>query len=143
MSTTASSARCPSSVSGPPIRTLSGSNRSLIAVPSARNSGLLSTVKLYDAWSFRIASIAAAVLTGSVDFSTTTLSPFAYSLIDRAVASQYWRSLARPDPRPNIFVGVFTPTKTMSHCCTAPLMSVLKKRFLPRTSFTTSTRPGS
>ena len=42
-----------------------------------------------------------------------------------------------------IFVGVLTPTKMMSQSCTAFLMSVEKNRFLPRTSFTTSTSPGS
>ena len=87
--------------------------------------------------------MAAAVRTGRVDFSITILSPSAHSLISLAVASQYWRSLARPAPRPNIFVGVLTPTKTMSHSFTAPLMSVEKKRLRPRTSLTTSARPGS
>ena len=100
-------------------------------------------MKRCSAWSFRIASIAAAVRTGSVDFSTTILSPSAKRLISRAVASQCWRSLARPAPRPNIFVGVFTPTNTMSQALTADAMSVEKKRLRPRTSRTTSTSPGS
>ncbi|WVZ24134.1 hypothetical protein V8G54_002678 [Vigna mungo] len=37
---------CPSGVSLPPMRTLSGLNRSSIAVPSARNSGFERMVKL-------------------------------------------------------------------------------------------------
>ena len=63
----------------PPIKTLSGLIRSLIAVPSARNSGLDKTSNVFLVLFFksdivaslRIDFITSAVLTGSVLFSTT------------------------------------------------------------------------
>ena len=100
-------------------------------------------MNLCSGWVFRTFSIASAVRTGSVDFSTTILSRFAAAEIVRALDSQYWRSLARPAPRPKVLVGVFTPTKMMSHFLMQPSMSVEKNRFFPRTFFTISASPGS
>src|SRR6056297_1642438 len=58
----------------PPIRTRSGDSKSSTAVPSARNSGLLSTSKVApEEDPPRIALTASAVRTGKVDFSTTIL----------------------------------------------------------------------
>ena len=124
--------------------TRSGSNKSLIAVPSARNSGLESTSK----WSplsleFRIRSIAAAVRTGSVDFSTIIFPSSAISRMLRAVFSQYCKSEAFPAPCPKVFVGVFTDTKIMSASLIAAGISVLKNRLRPRARLTTSSKPGS
>ena len=64
------------SLFAPPINTLSGFKRSLIAVPSARNSGLerISNVEFLFPDSLedsRISFITSPVLTGSVLFSTT------------------------------------------------------------------------
>ena len=88
-------------------------------------------------------SMASAVRTGRVLFSTTILSRLATFTMLRAVASQNCRSDAAPAPRPKVLVGVFTPTKMMSHSLMAASMSVEKNRFLPRRRSTTSCRPGS
>uniref|UniRef100_A0A0D9ZDE6 WRKY domain-containing protein n=1 Tax=Oryza glumipatula TaxID=40148 RepID=A0A0D9ZDE6_9ORYZ len=88
----------------------------------------------------RIFSIASAVLTGTVDFSTTILSDLDTSAIILAALSQ---SAALPAPRPRVLVGVFTDTKMMSASATCFSTSVLKKRFLPLHSLTTSSSPGS
>ncbi|KAJ0454705.1 hypothetical protein HanIR_Chr15g0743131 [Helianthus annuus] len=126
------------------MRTLSGLKRSSIAVPSARNSGLERIWKLIPLLlCVSIFSIASAVLTGTVDFSTTILSDFDTSAIIRAALSQYVRSAAFPAPRPRVLVGVLTETKTISASHTCFSTSVLKKRFLPLHCFTTSSRPGS
>ena len=115
-----------------------------MAVPSARNSGFDRTSNRRPrVLLLRIRSIASAVRTGSVDFSTTILSLVEQARICRAVFSQYCRSAARPAPSPNVFVGVFTDTKMMSAAAMPASMSVEKKRFLPRARFTTSSRPGS
>ena len=53
-------------------------------------------------------SIASAVLTGTVDFSTTILLEVETAAIIRAAPSQYVRSAAFPAPTPRVFVGVFT-----------------------------------
>ncbi|MPN18206.1 hypothetical protein SDC9_165565 [bioreactor metagenome] len=53
----------------------------------------ISAAALGDAAS-AVRAIAAAVRTGSVHFSTTSLSPFAWSRISRAVFSQYCKSAA-------------------------------------------------
>ena len=62
-------------MSSPPIKTLSGSSKSLMAVPSAKNSGLDKTEKLLFLAALseekRISFIVCAVLTGKVLFSTT------------------------------------------------------------------------
>eukprot|EP00968_Pinguiococcus_pyrenoidosus_P016774 scaffold1637_cov253-Pinguiococcus_pyrenoidosus.AAC.14 len=104
MLTSFSTAAWPASVCSPPMSTRGGSMRSSIAVPSARNSGLLST------WKFRPRSlhastrrIAAAVRTGTVDFSTTILSLRATSAIFRAQSSQFLMFAALPAPMPFTF----------------------------------------
>lgn len=73
----------------PPIRTRSGLKRSSIAVPSARNSGFEKIWKLIPLllW-IRIFSIASAVFTGTVDFSTTIFLDFDTSVILRVAFSQ-------------------------------------------------------
>ena len=53
-------------------------------------------------------SMASAVFTGTVDFSTTILLLLATLAIMRAAPSQYVRSAALPAPTPLVFVGVFT-----------------------------------
>merc|ERR1719383_170283 len=67
----------PDSVCRDPISTRSGASRSLIAVPSAKNSGLDRTSKAMLSNPFVLAartrSMASAVLTGTVDFSTMIL----------------------------------------------------------------------
>ena len=53
-------------------------------------------------------SIASAVFTGTVDFSTTILEEVQTLAIMRAAFSQYVRSAALPAPTPEDFVGVLT-----------------------------------
>ena len=53
-------------------------------------------------------SIASAVFTGTVDFSTTILLVVDTEAIMRAAPSQYVKSAALPAPTPRVFVGVFT-----------------------------------
>ena len=60
----------PPGVCSPPMSTRDGLRRSATAVPSARNSGLESTWKLYFDADARTRLIDSAVLTGTVDFST-------------------------------------------------------------------------
>mmetsp|Transcript_41906 Transcript_41906/g.65492 ORF Transcript_41906/g.65492 Transcript_41906/m.65492 type:complete len:241 (+) Transcript_41906:761-1483(+) len=148
----ASIAERPSWVWGPPIRTRSGFVRSSTAVPSAKNSGLESTWKLTPGGAFSVSTqvMASAVDTGTVLFSTTILlplkslvSPVRAALMERAAPSQYVRSAALPFPNPYSLVGVLTATKMISASLTAETMSVLKKRFLPLTSLTISSSPGS
>ena len=70
----------------PPISTLSGDSRSLIAVPSDKNSGLDKTSKVLlfleelviSFFWLRIDFITSAVRTGKVLFSTTIVNPSAY-----------------------------------------------------------------
>lgn len=56
----------------------------------------------------RAFSIASAVLTGTVDFSTTIFEFLDSLAIILAAPSQYVRSAALPAPTPLVFVGVFT-----------------------------------
>ena len=88
-------------------------------------------------------SIASAVLTGTVDFSTMILSLVDHAAIFLAADSQYVKSAAFPLPKPVFFVGVFTETKM--HCAAriAASQSVEKNKFLPLHAFTTSSSPGS
>mmetsp|Transcript_55 Transcript_55/g.202 ORF Transcript_55/g.202 Transcript_55/m.202 type:complete len:230 (-) Transcript_55:325-1014(-) len=136
----------PRAVSLPPISTLSGFMRSATAVPSAKNSGLerMSNCTLSSS-QFRLStfSMASAVFTGTVDFSTMILLDVDTDAIMRAAPSQYVRSAALPAPTPRVFVGVLTLTNTTSASATCFLTSVLKKRLRPKASFTTSSRPGS
>ena len=88
-------------------------------------------------------SIASAVRTGNVDFSTIIFDRSEFARICRAVFSQYCKSAARPAPSPKVFVGVFTDTKMMSASRMPWSTSVEKKRFTPRVCLTTSSRPGS
>jgi hypothetical protein len=69
----------PSSVCKDPIRTLSGCIRSLMAVPSAKNSGLerISKRQLGFELASSIVRIDSAVRQGTVDFSTTILDEVA------------------------------------------------------------------
>lgn len=53
-------------------------------------------------------SIASAVFTGTVDFSTTIFDVVETDAIRRAAPSQYVRSAALPAPTPLVFVGVLT-----------------------------------
>mmetsp|Transcript_11865 Transcript_11865/g.36901 ORF Transcript_11865/g.36901 Transcript_11865/m.36901 type:complete len:414 (-) Transcript_11865:231-1472(-) len=145
-STTVWSAFWPASPSSPPSSTRSGLVRSAMAVPSARNSGLDRIEKvalLLPIWAPRIFLTAAAQRTGTVDFSMTMRWPSWHSsAMVRAQLSMYLRSAARPAPTPNIFVGVLTEMKMMS-AFGRHILSVVKKRFLPRTCSTTSCSPGS
>lgn len=56
----------------------------------------------------RTFSIASAVFTGTVDFSTTIFEVVETDAMSRAAPSQYVRSAALPAPTPLVFVGVFT-----------------------------------
>ena len=108
------------SKSSPPIKILSGFSKSLIAVPSAKNSGLdkiekdlLTNVLLFsDVLS--IVPITSAVLTGIVLFSTTIVYPLAYLATSLAQFSIQHKSLAWPAPIPLLFVGVLTEIKIIS-----------------------------
>mmetsp|Transcript_71380 Transcript_71380/g.118614 ORF Transcript_71380/g.118614 Transcript_71380/m.118614 type:complete len:318 (+) Transcript_71380:458-1411(+) len=144
-----STAASPCGVCGPPTNTRSGSKRSSIAVPSARNSGFESTWKSVPEQLAAITvAIASAVLTGTVDFSTMILGDLSSLVLQtaaiwRAASSQYVRSAASPAPMPDFFVGVLTETKIMVHSRMAASMSVLKNRLRPRACSTTSCNPGS
>mmetsp|Transcript_7708 Transcript_7708/g.28116 ORF Transcript_7708/g.28116 Transcript_7708/m.28116 type:complete len:237 (+) Transcript_7708:677-1387(+) len=141
---TASVPSCPSIF--PPIKTRSGAVRSSIAVPSARNSGLdkiSNRTPLVLQFRCKTFSIASAVRTGTVDFSTMILFVLLTAAIVRAADSQYVRSAALPFPRPVFFVGVFTETKIISLSAIAPSTSVVKNKFFPRHCFTISSSPGS
>ena len=60
-------------------------------------------------------AIHSAVFTGTVDFSTTILTPVVtHSAIFRATASTYFRSAALPLPSPEVLVGVLTLMKIRS-----------------------------
>mmetsp|Transcript_7920 Transcript_7920/g.17018 ORF Transcript_7920/g.17018 Transcript_7920/m.17018 type:complete len:210 (+) Transcript_7920:747-1376(+) len=144
--TTVSMASSPSGVCGPPIRTRSGSCRSVIAVPSARNSGLLRTWKVtlgFFSLADRMRLMASAVRTGTVDFSTTILDDVETRAMWRAHNSQFLMLAAEPAPIPLVFVGVLTEMKMTSASAISLSRSVEKNRFLPRDFFTHSIRPGS
>mmetsp|Transcript_2147 Transcript_2147/g.3966 ORF Transcript_2147/g.3966 Transcript_2147/m.3966 type:complete len:302 (-) Transcript_2147:241-1146(-) len=134
-STRRAMAAAPASDSSAPINTRPGFSRSRIAVPSAKNSGLLRIWKLSPrelACSTR--RMVLAVCTGTVDFSTTILSDCATSAILRAHSSQFLMFAARPAPMPDVFVGVFTDTKIMSAAWISASISVEKNRLRPRVS---------
>mmetsp|Transcript_6491 Transcript_6491/g.17370 ORF Transcript_6491/g.17370 Transcript_6491/m.17370 type:complete len:207 (-) Transcript_6491:241-861(-) len=133
----------PSSSVVPPISTRSGAVRSSIAVPSARNSGFESTLKVVLPAACSTAEIASAVLIGTVDFSTTIFGVSATDAMRLAASSQNVRSAARPAPSPTFFVGVFTATKIMSASRMPSSTLSEKNRFFPRAALTTSSRPGS
>ena len=88
------------SLFSPPINTRSGFSRSLIAVPSDRNSGLerTSNFKLLSMSEFcadsKIFLIFSAVLTGKVLFSTTIVLPTEYLATCLAHFSTHLVSLA-------------------------------------------------
>lgn len=84
--------------------------------------------------------IASAVLTGTVDFSTTILELLETLAIMRAAPSQKERSAALPEPTPLVLVGVLTLTKTQSASAMCFSGSAEKKRFLPRADLTTCAR---
>ena len=95
-----------------------------MAVPSARNSGLETTSNSTPPLLLlRMASMASAVRTGRVLFSTTIFGRVQQRAIRRAVRSQYCRSAARPAPSPKVFVGVLTLTKMMSAASMRPSTS--------------------
>ena len=123
----------PPGVSSPPIRTREGFSRSSIAVPSARNSGLLRTWNVSPlSLQARTLLTASAVRTGTVDFSTTILLEVATLAMVRAQSSQFLMLAARPAPIPWVLVGVLTEMKTMSARAISSSMEVEKKRFFPR-----------
>ena len=115
-------------------------------MPSARNSGLLSTWNLTPGLApcSSTARTASDVRTGTVDFSTTILSDVDTSAIVLAHNSQFLTLAARPAPIPAVFVGVFTLMKTISASAIDSLILVEKTK-LPRLrpTATTSSRPGS
>ena len=120
----------PPGVCSPPIKTRDGTIRSCIAVPSARNSGLLKTWNLNFDSDASTRLIDSAVRTGTVDFSTTILSDRATSAILRAHNSQFLIFAARPAPIPVVLVGVFTLTKIISDSWIIASTAVEKNKFL-------------
>ena len=116
-------------------------------MPSARNSGLESTEKLFwpaAPWAaVRIAFTVSAVRTGKVLFSTTIVWPWAQAATWRAEASIQRRSLAWPAPMPRVLVGVLTERNTMSALAIAASTAVVKWRLRPRQRPTTASSPGS
>eukprot|EP01139_Manchomonas_bermudensis_P014343 Amastigsp_a508395_1463.p3 type:complete len:185 gc:universal Amastigsp_a508395_1463:593-1147(+) len=96
-----SAAAWPAGESSQPMRTRSGEVRSLMAVPSARNSGLERIWKLSPfLLTLVIFLMLSAARTGTVDFSTMIVSCVATSAILRVTASTYLRSAATPEPTP-------------------------------------------
>ena len=87
--------------------------------------------------------IAAAVFTGSVDFSTTILSFLATCAIFLEQSSTYLKSAAIPFPSPYVFVGVLTEIKIISELLICLSISVEKNKFLPLASEITLSNPGS
>jgi hypothetical protein len=88
MSTISRAAASPAGVWREPISTRSGSSRSRTADPSARNSGLETTSKwMFFLFSCRIRSMASAVRTGRVLFSTMILG---VRIGDFVRFSQHW-----------------------------------------------------
>ena len=79
----------PSGVCNEPISTRSGANRSLIAVPSARNSGFERIWNRQPGFEFasRMVRIDSAVRQGTVDFSTTIFDEVAMAAIRRVASS--------------------------------------------------------
>ena len=73
----------------------------------------------------RAFSMASAVLTGTVDFSTTILEEVDTLAIMRAAPSQYVRSAALPAPTPRVLVGVFT-LRVCLHMMLHPLSSCMQ-----------------
>ena len=126
--------KLPASVCSPPIKTREGLNKSLIAVPSAKNSGLESTWKEWLDALFKTRLMESAVRTGTVDFSTTILPELASSAIVRAQISTFLMLEAWPAPIPEVLVGVFTLTKITSLSLMVPALSVEKNKFLFYTS---------
>ena len=144
ISTSLFAASIPSCVWFEPIKTLSDWNKSSIAVPSAKNSGLDNTWKFtFSPVESRMVCIVSAVLTGNVDFSTIILSVFDILAICLAQSSTYFKSAAIPLPWPYVFVGVLTAIKIISDSSIALSTSVEKNKFLPLASETTFARPGS
>ena len=139
--------------SSPPIKMRSGVSRSLMAVPSARNSGLESTAKLLrpegvsSSAAERMVVITSAVRTGRVLFSTTIVWPWAQAATWRAdqrrAASLQRRSLTWPASIPRVLVVVFTERTTMSATAIAGSTAVEMWRLRPRQRATTASRPGS
>mmetsp|Transcript_3739 Transcript_3739/g.10715 ORF Transcript_3739/g.10715 Transcript_3739/m.10715 type:complete len:231 (-) Transcript_3739:399-1091(-) len=128
-------------VSFPPMSTRSGQLRSLMAVPSAKNSGfdkMSNSTDGSEQLRFRTFSMASAVLTGTVDFSTIILDVLDTAAIILAAPSQYVRSAALPAPTPQVFVGVFTLTKMMSASAMCFSTSAEKNKLRPLAASTTS-----
>ena len=79
-----------------------------MAVPSAKNSGLeriSNRTPLFGQLRWSTFSMASAVRTGTVDFSTIILSLSEHEAIVLAANSQYVKSAAFPLPKPVFFVG--------------------------------------
>jgi len=136
----------PTSVLGPPMSILLGYTRSRTAVPSARNSGLLSTMK--STWlAERMFSIYAAVRMGTVDRSTTILlqpcNPSCAFTIIRTEDSRYLMSAASSAPYPEVFVGVPTAINMISAVLIAFSTSIEKNKFFPLHCSTSAYKPGS
>ena len=69
--------------------------------------------------------------------------PLEYLATCLALASTHLRSLALPDPKPFVFVGVLTDIKTNSDFEINYATLVEKNKFLFLTLLITSARPGS
>ena len=106
-----------------PTRMRSGCRESSTARPSRRNSGLDATWKAWGEVRASTARIRSAVCTGTVDFSTTTMSCVA--ALPRAVATPSTASMfGSPVGRP----GVPTQMNATWASATASAMSPVKRR---------------
>jgi hypothetical protein len=125
--------------SSQPITTRSGFRKSLTALPSFRNSGLLTTEIGCVVCDCAAAFTLAAVPTGTVDLSTMTFGPFAALPIVCAAAITYFKSAEPSSPD-----GVPTAMKITSEARTAAGTSVEKvSRPSSTLRFTSGSRPGS
>ena len=82
---------------------------------------------------FKMVAMDSAALTGTVLFSIMILLHLATLAMFLAADSIYFRSGARPFPKPYIFVGVLTEMKIRSASSMAWSIFVEKRKFFPRT----------
>ncbi len=122
-----------------PMTTRSGFMKSSIAAPCLRNSGLLTTLNVWVVSRAMTSRTFAAVPTGTVLLSTTTVYLFIALPTSRATASTCWRSADPSSP-----CGVPTAMNTISDALTALGRSVVNvSRSSPWFRRTISSRPGS